>query len=151
MNPGHIALEREYRRILHEYADAPFEELSVMLDRQFTTLHARAHVLLVVCGLLVTGDAALSYQSKSASTPIVLLSLLGGGLAIAAAAVVLARVLRVLWITQFPGDTREEWLRFALYYRDQKTRAYRLAVIMLIMSMLVYEVLVADVLVSAAK
>lgn len=132
-------VDEETRRILALYEDAPFEALSIMLDRQFSTLHQRAHVLLVICGVLVTGSAFSGLQFRDARALILVLRVLGGALAIAAAAVTLMGVLRIRWMTRYPGETREEWLRHALAYRDHKTAMYRTACWLTLASMLLYE------------
>ena len=144
-------IDEETRRILEHYDEAHFDDLSLMLDRQFSTLHQRAHVLLLICSVLVTGSAFTTFQlsrESSALIFVVVLRLFAGALAIAAAALTLMGVLRIEWITRYPGETREAWLRYALCYRDHKTAIYRAACWMTLTSMLLYECSVVAILLA---
>jgi hypothetical protein len=66
-----------------------------------------------------------------------------GILEITAAAVVVAGVLRVRWITQQPGADLSEWVMSNLAYRDEKVRVYRVAMVLLLLSMVAYQTAIA--------
>jgi hypothetical protein len=112
-----------------------------MLDRQFQMLQARGHALLVVCGLLVTGNTLMGYFFRGATGTMgfSLLRAAGGAFAVAAAAVVMIGVMRLQWITEYPGKTIADWLAYALEYRNRKSRAFRTATFLVLVSIIFYE------------
>ena len=135
-----MTVDEERRRILECYGNASFEELSIMLDRQFQMLQARSHALLVVCGLLVTGNTLIGYFFRGAgSIEFSLFRAIGGAFAVAAAAVVMIGVMKLQWITQYPGETTYDWLGYALEYRNKKTRAFRVGTMLALVSIVFYE------------
>lgn len=139
--PKKLVIE-ERKRILERYPEASFEILSEMLDRQFQLLQARAYALLVVCGLLVTGNALIGslFPKGQVIAPAALALRLGGGaFAVCAVAVVMLGVMRLQWITQYPGETIEGWLDYAIEYRNSKTHSFRLSTILALISAILYE------------
>src|SRR5690348_7772644 len=122
----------ECDRILQYYPE-DFDRISEALDRQFRTIHNRAQLLLGVCGVLISATVVVT-TGRIISRPNFLhhhltgrLLVVAGALQIAAAAVTVAGVLSVRWITQQPGGDLRGWVLSNLEYRDKKTRAYRMA------------------------
>jgi hypothetical protein len=60
-------------------------------------------------------------------------------LEIGAAVVLVGGVLTVRWITQQPGADLRAWVLSNLAYRDRKTRAYHLAVALVLLAMVAYQ------------
>ena len=60
-----------------------------------------------------------------------------------AAAVVCWGVLHLRWLTMQAGKTVPEWLATSLTYRDTKTRAYRVALMFLLVGLVLYSGAVA--------
>src|SRR5262245_22338995 len=138
----------ECERILRIYGD-DYERLSIMLDRQFQMMHARASVLLGICGVLITTTSILQLFmiSRPARLEQVAL-LLGGGMALLAATIIVVGVLRIRWITDQPGEDVSTWLFSNLSYRDRKTRAFHVGAAAMVVSMLLYELSVVSGLLS---
>jgi hypothetical protein len=125
-------------------SSSQFDQISAALDRQFTTIHNRAQLLLGICGILISAsvlvatgriiNAGLVHEREAG------LLLSGAGmLEIMAAAILVGGVLNVRWITQQPGDDLREWIMTNLKYRDGKTRAYRVSTAFLLAGMIAYQ------------
>lgn len=139
----------ECERILRIYGD-DFERLSVMLDRQFQMMHARAAVLLGICGVLISATSVLQlFMIRRPARLEQAALLLGGGMALLAATIIVVGVLRIRWITDQPGEDVPTWLLSNLSHRDRKTRAYHLGAAAMVVSMLLYELSVVSALLSA--
>jgi len=110
------------------------------LERQFGVLHNRAQVLLGLSGVVVTvtGFSGRIIAGTHALAQGLIIS--GLVMTLLAAAVAVRGVLHLQWLTQFPlqaGDVRQ-WLVACLGYRNRKTRAYRLAILMLLTGLTLY-------------
>lgn len=137
-----MTVDEEKQRILDHYGKESFETLSVMLDRQFQMLQARSNALLVVCGLLLAGNSYLGYaypKINHQSFGPLFCRVAGGAFAVASAATVVIGVMKLEWITQYPGKTTEEWLHYALEFRNRKTRAFRVSSLLALISILCFE------------
>jgi hypothetical protein len=121
-----------------------FDQISSALDRQFTTIHNRAQLLLGICGILISAsvliatgriiNAGLAHEREAG-----ILLALAGLLEIAAAGTLIGGVLNVRWITQQPGEDLRAWVMTNLRYRDDKTRAYRISTIFILAGMVSYQ------------
>jgi hypothetical protein len=133
--------EAECDRILAYYGADPasFERISLALDRQFVMLHNRAHVLLLLCGIVITSTSIVAHFTTEMRQSIQLLLMTGGGLALVAAVFVLAGVLRIQWMTQHVGEDVRAWLLTTLAFRDRKTRAYVTASSLLVAALACYQ------------
>lgn len=145
-----LTRDEECQRIVESHGPADFEHISEALDRQFRTIHNRAQLLLGVCGVLISASVVVTTGRLIGRTPEFrhqhaagVLLVVAGLLEIAAAAVLVGGVLNVRWITQQPGEDLHAWVLSNLVYRDHKTLAYRLAVILVLLSMLSYQVAIA--------
>ncbi len=136
----------ECDRIMRIYGDN-YEQLSVMLDRQFQMMHARASVLLGICGVLITTTNVLQlFMLTRPARPIQAALFLGGCMALLAATTLVVGVLRIRWITRQPGEDTPTWVLSNISFRDRKTRAYHFSTAALVVSMLFYQLSVASVL-----
>lgn len=136
-----IEREEECDRILSYYGTAPssFERISVALDRQFVMLHNRAHVLLFLCGIVITSTSIVAHFATEMRRNINALLLTGGVLALCSAVVVLAGVLKIQWMTGHIGEDLRTWLLATLEFRNRKTRAYLVASALLVCSLAFYQ------------
>src|SRR5262249_39698278 len=149
-----LTREQECDRILQVYG-TDFEGISVALDRQFRTLHNRAELLLGICGVLVSASVLITTgrfiggRLLLADQPLAG-DLLGGAgiLAIAAAVIVLGRVLNIRWNTQLPGADMRSWILNNLAHRDKKTRAYRMGTVFVMLSMVAYQIAISVALIQ---
>jgi hypothetical protein len=147
-----LTREEECDRILKGHGPEDFERISSALDRQFGTIHNRAQLLLGICGVMISASVLIT-TGRIIGRPDFLhqhiagrLLIVAGGTEILAAAVVVAGVLSVRWITQQPGDDLRGWVISNLAYRDRKTRSYRVAIALVLLSLVTYQVAVAIVL-----
>jgi hypothetical protein len=142
-----LTRDEECDRILESHGPNDFERISEALDRQFRTIHNRAQLLLGICGVLISASVVVTTGRLIGRRPeqIVhkqtagLLLVVAGVLEIGAAAAVVGGVLNVRWITQQAGEDLRAWLHTNLVYRDRKTLAYRLAIVLILASMLCYQ------------
>ena len=130
----------EADRILEMYGHLPdaVPQIMGMLERQFTMLHNRAQVLLTLCGVVVT-VTGFSGRLIAGTNPLAqALIILGLLFTLGAAAVVVWGVLHLWWLSQHPGELPRGWLLHCLKYRDRKTAAYRVGLILLGAGLSVY-------------
>jgi hypothetical protein len=147
-----LTREKECERIVNSSGLTDFERISEALDRQFRTIHNHAQLLLGVCGVLISASVLVTTGRLIGRRPEFqhqhtagILLVLAGILDIAAAALVVGSVLNIRWITQQPGDDLHGWVFSNLVYRDRKTRAYRLATRLFLLSIISYQIAVATV------
>ena len=148
--------EEECNRILRGH-NADFACISDALDKQFRTIHNRAQLLLGICGVLISASVVVT-TGRIIGRPDFLhqhfagrLLIVAGVLDIASAAVVVANVLSVRWITQQPGADLRAWVLSNLEDRDRKTRAYRIGIFLVLLSMVSYQTAVAMALIQLLK
>ena len=135
---SHLRRDAEADRILHYYGPDGLPEIMAMLERQFMVLHTRAQVLLGLCGIVVTTTGFSGRLVAGTNAAAQWLIIVGVALCLLAAGVVVWGVLHLYWLTMQPGDTTRTWLTTSLAYRDKKTRAYRVGIILLIAGLTVY-------------
>jgi hypothetical protein len=139
-----LSRQEECDRILSFYG-SDFEAISVALDRQFSTIHNRAQVLLAICGILISASVLVTtgklISRPSGDSPRLAgyVLVVAGLLEVSAAAFLVGGVLRVRWITQQPGTEIRAWVMSNLAYRDRKTHFHHTAVILVLFSMLAYQ------------
>jgi hypothetical protein len=141
--------DAECDRILQGFGTAAFDRISVALDRQFQTIHNRAQVILGICGVLISASVLVMAGRLIGRTglrhhyfPGIML-VVAGVMDISAAATVVAGVLNIRWMTQQPGGDLRAWVLSNLAYRDKKTRAYRFALVLVLLSMMAYQTAIA--------
>ena len=136
----------------HDECDWLFElhrsegpEIGLDLERQFKTLHDRAQVLLAICGVLISASVIITTGRRVGGSTHAVHDIAGWLLAlagfsdIAATSVIVAGVLSIRWLTQLPGEDLRTWVMRAIAHRDTKTRAYRVALRLVLLSMLFYQ------------
>jgi hypothetical protein len=133
-----LTRDQEAARILREYEGKEFEGIMVMLERQFLVLHNRAQVLLALGGIIIstTGFSGRIIAGTNALAQGLIIA--GVALVLLSAAVVVWGVLHLRWLTLQPGDTLEAWLRTCLDYRDLKTKAYRVGIVLMLLGITLY-------------
>jgi hypothetical protein len=135
-----MTTEQEADRILAMYGRdaAAVPRIMELLERQFVILHNRAQVLLTLCGVVVT-VTGFSGRIIAGTNRLAQVLIIGGvTLSLAAAITVVRGVLHLWWLTQHPGELPGPWVIHCLSYRDRKTRAYRVAILMLIVGLCLY-------------
>ena len=133
----HLKREAETRRILDRYGD-DLPAIMAMLERQFGVLHNRAQVALGLAGIVVSTTGFSGRLVAGTNTLSQLLIISGLTLILLSAAVVVYGVLHLRWLTMQGGDSTAAWLVTSLRYRDRKTSAYRVGVIILLVGLVLY-------------
>jgi hypothetical protein len=130
--------EQEAQHILQIYGRENAREIIALLERQFGVLTGRAQVLLGLCGIVITttgfSGRAIALTGLAAQWLIVS----GIFLVLSSAAAIVWGILQLNWITQFAGSDLQPALARMLAYRDRKTRAYRLGLILLVVGLALY-------------
>lgn len=150
-----LTREQECARILANHRPDDFDAIAATLDRQFRTIHDRAHVLLQICAMLVsatilvtTGKLIVTQITTHLQRVVGYLLVAAGALVITAAGVIVGGVLSIRWTTQHPGDDLGAWLMAVLRYRDGKTVAYRVSIALVLASVLAFQSAIAIALVQ---
>lgn len=138
----------ECDRILHYHGADRFETINMLLERQFAVLHNRAQVLLGLCGIVITTTGFSGRLIAGTNRLGQALIVTGIALVLAAAAVVVWGVLHLRWLTQQLGDDVRAWLLTVLAYRDAKTEAYRVGIVLLLGGLVFYVASIAVMLFS---
>ncbi|MDX2089825.1 MAG: hypothetical protein SFX73_18355 [Kofleriaceae bacterium] len=140
-----MSRDEECDRILRFGGD-DVARIAEALDKQFKLMHDRAQLLLGICGVLISTSVVLM-TGKLIGRPdfthheVSRVLLWSAGLVeILAAGIVVVGVLRLRWMTQIPGESPREWVMTSLRYRDQKTRAYHAATLLVVVAMAFYQV-----------
>lgn len=143
-----LSRTEEADRLIRVYGTDGFPRIMEALERQFTILHNRAQVLLALVGIVVTTTGFSGRLIAGTSTAAQVCVILGVGLSLLSAVVVVWGVLHLRWLTQQPGRDMSDWLLTCLRYRDRKTRAYRLGIVLLLTGLSFYVVAIALMLLS---
>jgi hypothetical protein len=115
------------------------------LEEQFKALQGRSHVLLGICGVLLTASVLITTGRIISKGNYALARAAGWLLALAglcdimATFVIVAAVLNIQWITRMPNEDLRTWIARAIAYRDHKTLAYHFALGVVLLSMLFYQ------------
>ena len=134
----HLTRDEERARILREYAAAGFPEMMAMLERQFAVLHNRAQVLLGLCGIIISTTGFSGRLVAGTDVRAQWLIIAGVALVLLSAGVVCWGVLHLRWLTMQLGHDVSEWLDTSLRYRDTKTNAYRLGLLLMLLGLALY-------------
>ena len=131
-----------------DVADGNFMDALNLLDRQFTTLAARAQIVLTLCGVVVTVTGFSGRLIAGTSTTAQILVIAGLSLSIAAAAYIQIKVMPLEWITSDMDSNRLQSLSRMIERRNLKTAAYSTGVRILLFGMIFYTVAVAIMLLN---
>lgn len=140
-----LTREQEADRFLKLYESDHPDQINHALDVQFRLMHNRAQVLLAICGVLLSTSVILMTgkligRPELVNREVVRILLIAAGTAeIAAAGTVVGGVLNVQWSSQLPGDNIRDWILSRLRYRDSKTNAYRVAILLILLSMVLFQ------------
>ncbi len=130
--------EDELANLKSIYGDDAISEIYANLRDAFTTLQNRSHVLLslVTICLTITGfsgpniAAAGVYSKAAIILGLCLVLSAGGGLLIGA--------FDLQWITRYKGASDDETIIHILERRNRRTRAYRIATLLLVLGLTSY-------------
>jgi hypothetical protein len=127
----------EADRILTLYGnDLP--AIMTMLERQFVVLHNRAQVLLTLCGIVIS-TTGFSGRVIAGTNALAQALIVGGvALVLLSAAIVVWGVLHLRWLTMQSGEDTRAWLLTSLDYRDRKTNAYRVGIVVMLIGLTLY-------------
>lgn len=143
-----MSIESEADRILVIYGQDNARGIMELLERQFTLLHHRTQVLLGLCGVVITTTGFSGRLIAGTHRAAQLFIVTGVCLTLLAAVVVVWGVLHLSWLSQQPGDLVRPWLITCLEYRDRKTRAYRLGIVLMLVGVACYVAAIAIMLLN---
>jgi hypothetical protein len=132
------ARQAEINRLIQVYGQDDQRSIMEAVERQFMVLHHRSQVLLGLSGIVVTTTGFSGRLIAGTNQLAQWLIICGVALVMAAAATVCFGVLHLRWISQQPGDGVREWLKYALEYRDRKTRYYRVGIVATMIGLTLY-------------
>jgi len=132
-----ITLDDECARIAREF-DSSFASTMTMLERQFTVLHNRAQLLLTLCGIVISTTGFSGRVIAGTNSVAQWLIIVGIGLVLLSAVVVVSGVLHLRWLTLQPGENYVAWLHESLSYRDKKTGWYRAGIVLMLIGLTFY-------------
>jgi hypothetical protein len=118
--------------------DAP--RIMEALERNFAVLHNRAHVQLTMCGIVITTTGFSGRLIAGTNFLAQLCVILGVGVTLVSAALVVFYVQHIHWLTQHLGELVRPWLLACIKYRDTKTRYYRWSIFLLLVGLVFYVV-----------
>jgi hypothetical protein len=133
-----LARDAEADRILAHYGTDALPEIMHMLNGQFVILHNRAQVLLALGGIIISTTGFTGRNVAGTGPWAQKLVIAGMLLVLLSAAVVCYGVLHLRYLTMQNGDATRAWLLTSLRYRDIKTKAYRVGVILMIAGLTAY-------------
>lgn len=144
--PDRTRIEQEADQILQiyggckegNYGDANPKEITSLLERQFAVLTGRAQMLLGLSGIVIT---TTGFSGRAiASTGLLAQWLIVSGIffVLSGAVAIVWGILRLNWVTQLIHTDIRVALIQMLAYRDRKTRAYRMGLILLIIGLTLY-------------
>jgi hypothetical protein len=109
-----------------------------LLADQFQVIQGRSQLLLSLSALVLTITGFSG--PKIAATNLLARILLGSGILIVliATATTLIQSLKIRWITQIQGATRQETLELIIRNRNRKTEAFQHALIILVIGLTCY-------------
>ncbi len=148
MHWDQLNFDEEHARILKEYEHKDFDALMGALERQFTVIHNRAHLLLTLCGIVVTLTGFSGRIIAGTNVYAQIFIILGLSITMLGAGVMVWFVLHLHWLTAQTGSDRSAWLVRCLQYRNRKTYAYRVSIRLLMLGMFFYCTAVAIMLVN---
>jgi hypothetical protein len=138
----------EARRILSLCRDDELKAFE-MVQSQLAVLVLRTQVMLSLSGIVIT-VTGFSGRAIAETGLLARMSVVAGlMLVLAAAAVAVAGVLRLDWLTRTLEDDTLATIRHALSLRDRKTRSLRIALLLFVLGFALYCLAVAQLLVAA--
>lgn len=133
--------DQEYQRIMAIYGKPePIGALN-LLERQLIILSQRAQMLLGLCGIVITVTGFSGRIIAGTNRLAQMLIISGVSLTLLSAALIVARVINLYWMSEQPTDEPEnlpQLVRTALVYRNRKMFFYRAAVYVLLLGLTCY-------------
>jgi hypothetical protein len=109
-----------------------------LLNEQLNTIHMRAAAIITIVGVVVTVTGFSGRLIAGTSTLAQWLIVSGLAFTILAGATTLFFVMPVRWITTYMAIGLDQWMLVAIRRRDRKTRAHRVATVLLILGIALY-------------
>lgn len=109
-----------------------------LLNAQMNIIHMRAMAIITITGVVVTVTGFSGRLIAGTSRLAQFLIISGLLTCILAATVTMLWVMPIRWLTSYMNTSTDEWLLAAIRRRDRKTRAFRIASILLIIGLTLY-------------
>lgn len=133
-----IGLECEYILKTYGAGGERMEPVLSLIERQLAALHSRAQILLGFCGIVITTTGFSGRLIAGTSRPAQWCVVLGVTLVLAAAATMVRGALQLRWMTQQTHDDPRETVMRLLAYRERKTRAYAIGMMLMLAGLCLY-------------
>jgi hypothetical protein len=144
-----LSPDQEYNRIIAVYGKDDLLDALNLVERQLHTLTSRAQMLLGLCGIVITVTGFSGRIIAGTNRVAQALIVSGVSITLLAAALVVAGVMKLHWITQQPPDSDLPTLiKSSLAYRDRKMCYYRKAVFVLLLGLTCYVIAIAIMLLN---
>ncbi|MCB2154921.1 hypothetical protein KQI84_08535 [bacterium] len=131
----HLEIECIRERILR--ADS-YKDAYALINEQLNAIHMRATGVITIAGVVVT-VTGFSGRTIAGTSLLAQILVVSGLLAcVLAAAITMLYVTPVRWLTSYMHLDPEQWLLAAIRRRDKKTKAHRIAVIVLVIGLTLY-------------
>lgn len=121
-----------------KYVDANLKDLTSLLERQFAVLTGRAQMLLGLSGIVITTTGFSGRAIASTGLWAQWFVVSGIFFVLAGAVAIVWGILQLNWVTQLVGSDIRKAVIDMLTYRNRKTRAYRLGLVLLIIGLTLY-------------
>lgn len=138
-----LSRQEEAARLIERIGPDKWQDIELMLERQFVVLHNRSQILIGLCGIVITTTGFSGRLIAGTSRFAQVLVIAGVATILLAAALVVWGVQHIRWLTQQPGDDLQNWVLTCLAYRDRKTAIYRIAIAFLLVGLLFYVAAIA--------
>jgi hypothetical protein len=139
----HITREQEIQQILKYHGQTGAGPVYALMERQFLVISGRAQILIGICGIMIT-TTGFSGRMIAGTNPVAQVLIMAAmGTVLLAATITVRCLLNLNWLTQIHGDDIEHWLTKALDYRDNKTRLYNIAAIIMTVGLGLYAIAIA--------
>jgi hypothetical protein len=109
-----------------------------LLDNQLSVLHTRALALVQLAGVIITVTGFSGRIIADTNVMAQFLLVLGLSLVVVAASIAIGFVMPVRWISTYLHLETEKWMAVAIRRRNRKTKAFRVASIILLFGMTFY-------------
>lgn len=139
----HLEVECIRERILRNDS---YKDAYELINEQLNAIHLRATGSITIAGVVitVTGFSGRTIAGTSLLAQVLVVS--GLLMCVLAAAITMLFVTPVRWMTSYMHLDTEQWLLAAIRRRNLKTRAHRLAVVVLVIGITLYGLAICQML-----
>lgn len=147
----HLSITDEARQVRGLAQDPEARLVHDLLAKQFEVLHSRAGVLVTFCGVVITTTGFSGRMIAGTNRLAQALIIAGVATVLAAAWIVLVRVMRIRWVTAYPLDQTDASIQRVLTERDRRRETLRRATYLAMLGMTFYVIAIMIMLCYPAR